>query len=102
MSKSKGWVQAGWVGRMGVAYYPKTKLYVLVTQYDDNVLFATSPTPNGNFEVKNRQHQIQNVYKTGAGDQTVFIDDDGQAILFFVIKVVVVINMFQDLDQVTF
>ena len=59
--KSKGWVQAGWVGRMGVAYCPKTKLYVLVTQHDDNVLFATSSTPNGNFEVKNRQHQIQNV-----------------------------------------
>ena len=81
--KSKGWINAGWVGRMGVAYCPKTKLYVIITQHDDNVLFATSPTPNGDFEVKNRQHQIENVVKTGTGDQTVFIDDDGQAYLIF-------------------
>ena len=80
---SKGWIEAGWVGRMGVAYCPKTKLYVLVTQHDDNVLFATCDTPNGNFEVKNRQHQIENVVKTGTGDQTIFIDDDGQAYLIF-------------------
>ena len=81
--KSKGWINAGWVGRMGVAYCAKTKLYVLVTQHDDNVLFATCETPSGNFEVKNRQNQIQNVVKTGTGDQTVFIDDDGQAYLIF-------------------
>ena len=56
--KSPGWINAGWVGRMGVAYCPKTKLYVLLTQHDDNVLFATCSTPTGNFEVKNRQHQI--------------------------------------------
>ena len=28
---SKGWVEAGWVGRMGVAFCPKTKQYILVT-----------------------------------------------------------------------
>ena len=81
--KSKGWIQAGWVGRMGVAYCKNTKQYVLLTQHDDNVLFATCDTPNGNFEVKNRQHQIENVVKTGTGDQTVFVDDDGQAYLIF-------------------
>jgi hypothetical protein len=81
--KSPGWINAGWVGRMGVAYCPKTKLYVLLTQHDDNVLFATCSTPTGNFEVKNRQHQIDNVVKTGTGDQTVFVDDDGQAYLIF-------------------
>ena len=80
---SKGWINAGWVGRMGVAYCKNTKKYVLLTQHDDNVLFATCDTPSGNFEVKNRQNQIQNVVKTGTGDQTVFIDDDGQAYLIF-------------------
>jgi hypothetical protein len=79
--KSKGWVNAGWVGRMGVAYCPTSKQYVLVTQHNDSVLFASCSTPTGNFEVKNIQDQIQNVLKQGTGDQTIFIDDDGQAYL---------------------
>ncbi len=77
--KSKGWNWAYWVGRMGVAYCPKSKKYVLVTQYNDSVLFAQCDTPTGNFEVKNVQDQIQNVLKQGTGDQTIFVDDDGQA-----------------------
>ena len=76
---SKGWVEAGWVGRMGVAFCPKTKQYILVTQHNDSVLFASCSTPTGNFEVKNIQDQIQNVLKLGTGDQTIFVDDDGQA-----------------------
>ena len=79
--KSKGWNWAYWVGRMGVAYCPKSKKYVLVTQYNDSVLFAQCDSPTGNFEVKNVQDQIQNVLKQGTGDQTVFVDDDGQAYL---------------------
>lgn len=77
--KSKGWNWAYWVGRMGVAYCPKSKKYVLVTQYNDSVLFAQCDSPTGNFEVKNVQDQITNVLKQGTGDQTVFVDDDGQA-----------------------
>ncbi|MBR5165221.1 MAG: family 43 glycosylhydrolase [Ruminococcus sp.] len=77
--KSKGWNWAYWVGRMGVAYCPKSKKYVLVTQYNDSVLFAQCDSPTGNFEVKNVQDQITNVLKAGTGDQTVFVDDDGQA-----------------------
>ncbi|MCR4645440.1 MAG: family 43 glycosylhydrolase [Oscillospiraceae bacterium] len=78
---SKGWNWAYWVGRLGVAYCPKSKQYVLVTQYNDSVLFASCSTPTGNFEVKNVQDQIQNVQKQGTGDQTIFVDDDGQAYL---------------------
>ena len=79
--KSKGWQFAYWVGRLGVAYCPKSKQYVLVTQFNDSVLFASCSTPTGNFEVKNIQDQVPNVLKQGTGDQTIFVDDDGQAYL---------------------
>ena len=79
--KSKGWNWAYWVGRLGVAYCPKSKQYVLVTQYNESVLFASCSTPTGNFEVRNVQDQIPNVLKAGTGDQTIFVDDDGQAYL---------------------
>lgn len=78
---SKGWNWAYWVGRLGVAYCPKSKQYVLVTQYNESVLFASCSTPTGNFEVRNVQDQIPNVLKAGTGDQTIFVDDDGQAYL---------------------
>lgn len=64
---------------MGVAYCPKTKKYVLVTQYNDSILFASCDTPTGNFKVERVQDQIENVLKQGTGDQTIFVDDDGQA-----------------------
>lgn len=78
-TKNFGW--AYWVGRMGVAYCAKTKKYVLVTQYNDSILFASCDTPTGNFQVETVQDQIQNVLKQGTGDQTLFVDDDGQAYL---------------------
>ena len=77
--KSKGWQYAYWVGRLGVAYCPTSKQYVLVTQFNDSILFASCSSPTGNFEVKNIQDQIENVLKQGTGDQTIFLDDDGQA-----------------------
>ncbi|MGN0606876.1 MAG: family 43 glycosylhydrolase [Oscillospiraceae bacterium] len=76
-TKNFGWTY--WVGRMGVAYCPNSKKYVLVTQYNDSILFASCDTPTGNFKVENVQDQITNVVKQGTGDQTVFVDDDGQA-----------------------
>lgn len=76
-TKNFGWTY--WVGRMGVAYCPNSKKYVLVTQYNDSILFASCDTPTGNFKVENVQDQITNVLKQGTGDQTVFVDDDGQA-----------------------
>ncbi|MDO5148108.1 MAG: family 43 glycosylhydrolase [Oscillospiraceae bacterium] len=76
-TKNFGWTY--WVGRMGVAYCPKTKKYVLVTQYNDSILFASCDTPTGNFKVERVQDQIENVLKQGTGDQTIFVDDDGQA-----------------------
>ena len=79
--RSQGWNWAYWVGRLGVAYCPKSKQYVLVTQYNESCLFASCSTPTGDFEVKNVQDQIPNVQKQGTGDQTVFVDDDGQAYL---------------------
>ena len=79
--RSKGFGFCYWAGRLGVAYCPKSKQYVLVMQYNESVLFASASTPTGNFEVKNIQDQIQNVQKQGTGDQTIFVDDDGQAYL---------------------
>ena len=75
--RSKGFGFCYWAGRLGVAYCPKSKQYVLVMQYNESVLFASASTPTGNFEVKNIQDQIQNVQKQGTGDQTIFVDDDG-------------------------
>jgi hypothetical protein len=77
----------GWVGRVGVAYNPTTKMYVLVTQYTGShgagELFATSSTPSGAFTFDNVQATLTNVVNNGSGDQSVFTDDDGQAYLVF-------------------
>lgn len=70
-----------WFGRLGVAYCPKSKRYVLVAQYNESVMFASCDSPTGNFRVENVQDQITNVQKQGTGDQTIFVDDDGQAYL---------------------
>ena len=78
-TKDFGW--AYWVGRLGVAYCPQSKRYVLCTQYNDSCLFASCDTPTGNFKVERVQDQIEGVLKQGTGDQTVFVDDDGQAYL---------------------
>ena len=78
-TKSKGFGYAYWFGRLGVCYNKKTKKYVLISQYNDSVLFATSDSPTGNFEVQNVQDHIPGLPtdKMGTGDQTLFIDDDG-------------------------
>jgi hypothetical protein len=77
----------GWVGRIGAAYNPTTKDYVLVMQYvgtnGTGELFATSSTPNGDFSFDNVQATLTNVTNNASGDQSVFTDDDGQAYLIF-------------------
>lgn len=80
-SNTKGFGYAYWFGRLGVAYCPRSKRYVLVAQYNESVMFASCDSPTGNFKVENVQDQITNVLKQGTGDQTVFVDDDGQAYL---------------------
>lgn len=88
---------AGWVGRMGVAYNENTQKYVLISQkqnsadgYEIGTLFATSDTPAGPYTVeKIMSNNTDSDYpfpkasngKTGTGDQTVFVDDDGKAYL---------------------
>ena len=77
-----------WLGRLGVVYNQRTKKYVLITQYGsksagNGVLFATSDTPTGPFKYDNLQTQVPNVNGAATGDQTVFIDDDGQPYLIF-------------------
>lgn len=74
---------AGWVGRIGVARHATTGKYVLVSQLDDGLVFATSGTPNGHFAVAGRQSSIGNVSTGMSGDQSVFTDDDGKAYLVF-------------------
>jgi hypothetical protein len=77
----------GWVGRIGAAYNATTKKYVLVMQYTGSSgtgeLFATSSTPGGDFAVDNVQTSLPNVVNNASGDQSVFVDDDGQAYLVF-------------------
>jgi Cellulose binding domain/Glycosyl hydrolases family 43 len=73
----------GWVGRIGVARNPTTGKYVLVTQFGSGLLFATSSTPNGHFTRAATQSTIGNVTTGMSGDQSVFVDDDGQAYLAF-------------------
>lgn len=77
-----------WLGRLGVVYHQHTRKYVLITQYGskstgNGVLFATSDTPTGPFVYEHLQTQIANVNGAATGDQTVFIDDDGQPYLVF-------------------
>jgi hypothetical protein len=73
----------GWVGRIGVAHNPNTGKYVLLTQFNSDLLFATSSTPNGHFTRAGTQSKITNVVNNMSGDQSVFVDDDGQAYLAF-------------------
>lgn len=78
----------GWVGRLGVVYHRQTGKYVLLTQYaspehGSGVLFATSDTPTGPFVVRHLQTRLDKVATPSSGDQTVFVDDDGQAYLVF-------------------
>jgi len=72
---------ASWFGRLGVAYCKQSRKYVLVAQYNDSIMFASSDTPSGNFKVEKIQDQITNIINLGTGDQTVFVDDDGLAYL---------------------
>ncbi|GLL03786.1 beta-xylosidase [Dactylosporangium matsuzakiense] len=74
---------AGWVGRIGVARNPNTGKYVLISQLDGELVFATSSTPNGHFIKAGTQATIGNVVNDMSGDQSVFVDDDGQAYLAF-------------------
>ncbi|HEX2145211.1 MAG TPA: family 43 glycosylhydrolase [Glycomyces sp.] len=79
---------AGWIGRLGVAYNENTGKYVLPVQmwhpsHDHGVLFLQGNSPTGNFTFGNFQRQVTNSPTTGTGDQTVFTDDDGQDYLIF-------------------
>jgi hypothetical protein len=78
----------GWVGRLGVVYNKQTRKYVLLTQYGSQeagsgVLFATSDSPTGPFVYQRLQARIDKVATPTSGDQTVFVDDDGQPYLIF-------------------
>jgi hypothetical protein len=72
-----------WIGRVGAAYNPTSKKYVIVGQYlgtpDTQQFFATSDTPDGAFVVDHTQPTIENVTNGNCGDQSVFTDDDGAA-----------------------
>ncbi len=72
-----------WIGRVGAAYHPTTKKYVLIGQYqgtpNTTQFFATSDTPVGPFKWDHTQAVITNVTNSNCGDQSVFTDDDGKA-----------------------
>jgi hypothetical protein len=73
----------GWVGRVGVAHNPDTGKYVLISQFDSGLVFATSSTPAGHFTKAGTQSSIGDVTTGMSGDQSVFTDDDGRAYLVF-------------------
>ena len=74
----------GWVGRLGVAYLPDEKLYVLMVQHNNGVLVATSDSPSEPFEWSHEIDMTSRIGTPNTGDQTVFIDpDDGSAYLIY-------------------
>ena len=77
--ETKGMEEAGWVGRMGVAYNENTKKYVLVSQYAPGMMFATSDTPEGPYKFEHIVSDVDYFVNGTTGDQTVFQDDDGKA-----------------------
>ncbi|NUR27525.1 MAG: family 43 glycosylhydrolase, partial [Catenulispora sp.] len=76
-------IGGGWVGRIGVAHNPTTGKYVLISQLNSGLVFGTSSTPNGHFTRAATQSTIGNVTTGMSGDQSVFVDDNGQAYLAF-------------------
>jgi uncharacterized protein YjdB len=76
---TKGMEEAGWVGRMGVAYNAKTKKYVLISQYAPGMMFATSDKPEGPYKFEKVVSGVDYFANGTTGDQTVFQDDDGKA-----------------------
>lgn len=77
------------VGLSGVAYNATTGKYVLVAVFtgdlapNGGVAFATSSTPTGHFTRQNVQTTIANVLYNSPADNSLFIDDNGQAYLIF-------------------
>lgn len=67
-----------WVGRLGVAYIPEKKQYALVVQCGNEVLFATSDTPAGQFRWQHKKNMTSLIGTSNTGDQTVFYDEDSQ------------------------
>ncbi|MCP3734633.1 family 43 glycosylhydrolase [Sphingomonas sp. RP10(2022)] len=77
-----------WMGRLGVVYNARTRKYVLVSQYagketGPGIVFATSDTPAGPFVFARHQAVVDGVATRTPGDQTVFVDDDGNPYLIF-------------------
>lgn len=77
--ETKGMEEAGWVGRMGVAYNANTKKYVLISQYAPGMMFATSDKPEGPYKFEHVVSGVDYLVNGTTGDQTVFQDDDGRA-----------------------
>ena len=79
--------QAGWVGRLGVAYNENTGKYVLAVQAyvggGHGVLLLQGDSPTDSFDYGYFQPQVVNSPTTGTGDQTVFTDDNGKDYLVF-------------------
>lgn len=67
-SSTKNFGFAYWFGRLGVAYCPNTKRYVLVAQYNESVIYASCDSPTGNFKVENVQDQITDEREKLAAD----------------------------------
>lgn len=77
--ETKGMQEAGWIGRMGVAYNANTKKYVLISQYAPGMMFATSDKPEGPYKFEHVVSGVDYFVNGTTGDQTVFQDDDGRA-----------------------
>jgi len=73
-----------WVGRLGVAYLPELRKYVMVVQHGKEVLFTTADTPTGQFAWHQQISMQDMIGTTNTGDQTVFTDEDsGKSYLIY-------------------
>ena len=72
-----------WLGRVGIAFNQNTRQYVLISQLNSGILFATNSSPTGRFTFRHTQETITSVVNDMSGDQSVFTDTDGQAYLIY-------------------
>ena len=75
--------RCGWVGRMGVCYVAEAKEYAMFIQHNNSVLIATAKSPEGPFTPYRHIDMTSRIGTPNTGDQTVFVDDDGQGYLIY-------------------
>ncbi|MGN0149318.1 MAG: Ig-like domain-containing protein [Clostridia bacterium] len=79
--ETEGMQDSGWVGRMGVSYNKRTQKYILISQKYPGIMIASSDSPTGPFIYEKLLTDLSYITNGSTGDQTVFVDDDGEEYL---------------------